>query len=233
MVTVHAYIVHKLSSTDRCEQQRRGYSAGRERIMKEELIDRIINEEWKQFDKVNNEGGRAGCQDNWTEFRIMRKSQFDNWNEAMLESYCRDVTEAAQKGWNLLTEKYARMMESTDPAGYARLKDQLPERSPERLKEQDEVVEIQVGWMEALAKKYPKVAGNARSIRSESDSRYNTSYETYLRGELSTYSDETFHLYRDYILDLQKKGENLAMDVIARSANMYGYRDLDEAEKNQ
>ena len=200
--------------------------------MKEELIEKIIALEWKQFDRVNNEGGRASCQDNWPTFHIMRKSQFDNWNEEMLESYYKDVTKAEEEGWNLLTEKYARMMESTDPEGYARLKDQLPARTPERLKSQDQVVEIQVSWMEALAEKYPKVAGNARSIRSSSDSRYSTSYETYLRGELSTYSDETFSLYRDYILDLQSKGENLAMDVIAKSANMYGYKDLTDAEKN-
>ncbi|MBR5337847.1 MAG: DUF4125 family protein [Lachnospiraceae bacterium] len=200
--------------------------------MKDELIEKIIAIEWKQFDRVNNEGGRASCQDNWPTFHIMRKSQFDNWNEEMLESYYRDVTKAEEEGWNLLTEKYARMMESTDPAGYAQLKDRLPSRSPERLKEQDEVVEIQVSWMEAFASKYPKVAGNARSIRKDSDSMYNTSYETYLRGELSTYSDETFRLYRDYIFDLQNRDKNLAMDIIARSANMYGYKGLDEAENS-
>ena len=49
--------------------------------MKEDLIEKIIAEEWKQFDQVNNEGGRASCQDNWPTFHIMRKSQFDNWNE--------------------------------------------------------------------------------------------------------------------------------------------------------
>jgi len=200
--------------------------------MKEDLIEKIIGEEWKQFDRVNNEGGRASCQDNWPTFHIMRKSQFENWNERMLESYYKDVTRAAEEGWNLLTEKYARMMESTDPKGYEALKDKLPYRSPERLSAQEEIVEIQVGWMEALAKKYPKVAAKARSIRKESDSLYNTSYETYLKGELSTYSDETFRLYREYIYELKDKGDNLAMDVIAKSANMYGYDDLSEAEKN-
>ena len=199
--------------------------------MKEDLIEKIIAEEWKQFDQVNNEGGRASCQDNWPTFHIMRKSQFDNWNEKMLESYYADVTAAAREGWNLLTEKYARMMESTDPQGYAALADKLPKRSQERLKDQDQVVEIQVKWMEALAARYPKVAERARSIRSSSDSLYNTSYETYLRGELSTYSDETFRLYKEYIMELKDKGENLAMDAIAKSANMYGYKDLEETEK--
>ncbi len=78
--------------------------------MREDLIEKIIGEEWKQFDRVNNEGGRASCQDNWPTLHIMRKSQFENWNERMLESYYKDVTRAAEEGWNLLTEKYARMM---------------------------------------------------------------------------------------------------------------------------
>ena len=29
----------------------------------------IVAEEWRQFQQVNNEGGRASCQDNFPEFR--------------------------------------------------------------------------------------------------------------------------------------------------------------------
>lgn len=35
-------------------------------------IDDIIKEEWRQFQLVKNEGGRADCQDNWQEFYIMQ-----------------------------------------------------------------------------------------------------------------------------------------------------------------
>ena len=200
--------------------------------MKEDLINSIVEAEWIQFDKVNNQGGRASCQDDRTTFFIMRKSQFEYWTEEMLESYLDDLRFADNTGWNLLTEKYARMMESTDPAGYKELKDRLPKRSPERLARQDEVVELQVGWMEALAAKFPKVAGRARSIRATEDSMYNTSYETYLRGELGTYSDRTFNLYYEYMKDLKTKGDNLALKIIAKSANMYGYEDLEDAEES-
>ncbi|MBQ8904687.1 MAG: DUF4125 family protein, partial [Oscillospiraceae bacterium] len=46
--------------------------------------------------------------------------------------------------------------------------------------------------MEEFAKEFPKIAGTARSIHTEEDNEYNTSYETYLRGELGTYSEHTF-----------------------------------------
>ena len=38
--------------------------------------------------------------------------------------------------------------------------------------------------MEDFAKEYPKLASQARNITSETDSVYDTSYETYLKGEL-------------------------------------------------
>ena len=84
--------------------------------MKTEIIDRIIQLEWKQFDAVQNEGGRASCQDDFKTFEIMRKSQFLVWPAKVLESYEKDVLEAGKKGWNLISEKYARMIEFTNPA---------------------------------------------------------------------------------------------------------------------
>ncbi len=55
---------------------------------KEALVDDIVQMEWERFDKVENVGGqRADCQDNWSTFEIMRKSQFLTWNEELLVSY--------------------------------------------------------------------------------------------------------------------------------------------------
>ena len=96
--------------------------------MKESLINQIVALEWQQFQNVNNEGGRAECQDNRETFEIMRKSQFLAWDQDVLESYLQDLTEAEKKHWNLLTEKYARMMESTVPEQFAEIKDRLPAR---------------------------------------------------------------------------------------------------------
>ena len=43
---------------------------------KDRMIDDIIDIEWNMFDKVNNAGGRAACQDDWWTFYAMRFSQF-------------------------------------------------------------------------------------------------------------------------------------------------------------
>ena len=101
--------------------------------MKEQLIEKIVELEWQQFQKVQNEGGRASCQDNRPTFNIMRTSQFLVWKMEILESYYQDLQDAESKGWNLLTEKYARMMESTAPVQYEQLKERLPKRSERRL----------------------------------------------------------------------------------------------------
>ncbi len=200
-------------------------------MTKEEYIEQIVTLEWKQFDRVKNEGGRADCQNNWNTFSIMRKSQYLTWTEELLASFYHDLAEAEQKGWNLITEKYARMMKSTAPERYAELEKDLPVRSEERIAIQEEIIKIQVGWMEAFAEKYPKMAGNARSIHTDEDTPYNTSYETYLRGELGTYSEETLILYGRFIVSVQQAGKNLAYEIMNQTALLYGYASVEEAEE--
>ena len=161
----------------------------------------------------------------------MRKSQYLTWNEAMLKSYISDFNRANDSGWNLITEKYGRMMETTTPTRYAEIKDSLPE-IPEPKKEIiEEIVKIQVGWMEEFAEKYPKAAQNARSIHTWEDHPFNTSYETYLRGELSTYSDETLDLYGRYVAQLCIEGKNLAEMTMKNTAVLYGYSSLEDLEQ--
>lgn len=194
------------------------------------LVDELVSLEWQAFDKVQNEGGRAECQDDWNTFSIMRKSQYLTWNEEMLRSYISDFHRANDRGWNLITEKYGRMMESTAPSRYQEIKDQFPQ-IPEVKKEIiEEIVKIQVAWMEEFAEKYPKAAGNARSIHSSEDTPFNTSYETYLRGELSTYSDQTLDLYGRFVADLWKENKNLAEMTMGNTAHLYGYTSLDDLE---
>ncbi|MBR4994200.1 MAG: DUF4125 family protein, partial [Lachnospiraceae bacterium] len=77
---------------------------------------------------------------------------------------------------------------------------------------------VQVGMMEEFAKEFPDAAANARSIHTSEDTEYNTSYETYLRGELSTYSDNTLVLYGRFIANLAANGENLAKMIISNTA---------------
>lgn len=201
-----------------------------EKDVKNKLIDKIIDLEWNQFDKVKNEGGRADCQDDFNTFSIMRKSQYLAWTEELLESYCSDLQAAESKGWNLIMEKYARMMASTAPDRYESLKMELPGLSEERMTIQEEIIKIQVAWMEEFAAKYPKMAGNSRSIHTYEDNAYNTSYETYLRGEMGTYSEQTFLLYGRFIAELSIRQRNLAMDIMENTVRLYGYHSLEDAE---
>lgn len=194
------------------------------------LVNEMVSLEWEAFDKVENEGGRADCQDDWNTFSIMRRSQYLTWDEEMIKSYISDFRQANARGWNLITEKYGRMMESTAPAHYAKIKDSLP-KLPEMKKEIiEEIVKIQVDWMEEFAARYPKAAGNARSIHTSEDTPFNTSYETYLRGELSTYSDATLDLYGRFITRLCKENQNLAEITMGNTALLYGYSSLEDLE---
>lgn len=201
-----------------------------EKSDKEKLIEEIISYEWTEFDQTQNEGGRANCQDNFPVFNIMRKSQYLTWNEDMLHEYLWHIDDALSKGRNLIAEKYGRMMESTAPEKYEAIKDNFPVISERRKKITEEIVKIQVDWMEEFSEKYPKMAGNARSIRSLEDNLYNTSYETYLRGELSTYSDELIALYAEFVIGLVKDNKNLAYLTMENTAKLYGYKNIDEAE---
>lgn len=196
-----------------------------------DLVEAIVQLEWKQFDKVQNEGGRAGCQDDYATFSIMRKSQYMTWPQELLSSFYGDLVTAENKGWNLIMEKYARMMKSTTPEKYARLEKELPILNEERIAIQEEIIKIQVGWMEEFAKKYPNMAGNARIIHTSEDTPFHTSYETYLRGEMSTYSETTFILYGRFITGLLKENRNLAYETMEYTAKLYGYETIEKAEQ--
>ncbi|MBR3825696.1 MAG: DUF4125 family protein [Lachnospiraceae bacterium] len=206
------------------------YKAGRVEKTKEELAELIARKEFEAFDKVKNQGGRADCQDDWFTFSIMRKSQYLTWNQTMLLQYAYDFDRELAKGHNLIEEKYGRMMESTAPSEYEKIKDHFPVISQQKKQIIEEIVALQVQWMEEFAAKYPKLAGNARSIHTYEDHLWNTSYETYLRGELSTYSDKMLELYARYIVEYARAGKNVARDIMEESVWMYGYEGLDEAE---
>lgn len=198
---------------------------------REETIKEIVLAEWDFFDKTKNEGGRASCQNNFPVFSVMRKSQYMTWPDDMLQIYLEHLRISKAQGRNLITEKYGRMMESTAPEAYDKIKDAFQALSPERVQIQEAIVGIQVGWMEEFAAKYPKMAGNARSIHTAEDTEYNTSYETYLRGELGTYSDELMEAYGRFIVSLAQEGKNLAYETMENTAHLYGYKDVPEAEE--
>ena len=197
------------------------------KLSDEELVDKIAKVEFEAFDQVKNEGGRAYCQNDWPTFSVMRKSQYLTWDRAMLMQYLYDFQREFKIGHNLITEKYGRMMESTAPEKYEELKVHFPEISAEKKAVIEQIVALQMGMVEELAKAYPKVVANARNLHTYEDNVIDTSYETYLRGEISTYSDKMLQLYAGYVIGCVRDGRNIARMTMENTARLYGYQDLD------
>lgn len=199
-----------------------------------DLVEEVIRREWDQFQRTENEGGRASCQGNWPMFHQMRASQFMTWPEDLLRSYLDDLDEANRVGRNLVTEKYARMMASTAPDEYReRIEPFIPRLSDERVARQERVIAVQVAWARDFRGRYPKLGAAMRVLTTAEDTPEDTSFETYLRGELGTYSDRTMALYEAMVENLQAAGRNLTEQTVGNTVRLGGFADLNEAEAAQ
>ncbi|MBP5624462.1 MAG: DUF4125 family protein, partial [Lachnospiraceae bacterium] len=196
----------------------------------DELADMVTKLEFEAFDKVQNEGGRASCQDDYHTFSIMRKSQYLTWDKDMLMQYLYDFDREFKLGHNLITEKYGRMMESTAPERYAEIKDSFPFVNDEKKAIIEAIIAMQVKRREDFARKYPKLSNRARLIHTSEDTPYETSFETYLRGEMMTYSDKMLELYARYVIAHENNDESITEETMLNSVKLYGYDSLDEAE---
>jgi len=194
-------------------------------------IEEIIKIEWEMFQKVENMGGRASCQDDFETFYIMRFSQYGSWSEKMVECYAKFVENCRLSGRNLLTEKYARMMKYTHPAYYEKnIAPVLPEVPEANKVIIDKIVKAMIRWETDFSKKYPKLAGVSRPVTSEGDATGFTSMETYARGELATYPSALLRLYSDYVDTLTAEGRSLSLLNQQIMVKLYGYDTIEDAE---
>lgn len=202
-----------------------------EEVRRLAVAEEVVAHEWAQFQRVANDGGPADCQGDWPTFHQMRLSQFLTWPLPLLTSYAGDLDAADARGANLLTEKYARMMVSTEPERYAReLAPHLPMLGAVRLARQEAVIAVQLGWARELRAAFPRLGRAMRLLTTSQDTLVETSFETYLRGELSTYSGATFARYEAFVEELVAAGENLTTATLGWTVRLGGYADLDEAE---
>ena len=194
-------------------------------------IERIIDLEWQMFQKVKNIGGRASCQDDFETFYIMRFSQYGSWSDEMVDFYLDFAEDALIQGRNLVSEKYARMMEFTHPEYYRHeIEPFLPSISEYCLSLIDKIADTMVRWETEFSHLYPKLSGAGRPITSEGDASGFTSMETYARGELSTYPVELLRLYSEYIDRLLTEGKSLSLINQQIMVELYGYDTIKEAE---
>ena len=198
----------------------------------EDIIESIIQMEWEFFDKVENEGGRASCQDNWETFSKMRRSQYMAWPEPLIESWKSDLVRANEEGRNPLTEKYGYMMCISDPEGNEETALRLPSVSPEKIDMARRIVDRLIPQNEVFRAKYPRISGRGRPLRtSEEPAAGWTSIETYELGELWTYSQKTLELFEANLDAFEKEGKSYPETVVENGLKLRGFLSLEQAEE--
>lgn len=197
--------------------------------MKEHIIKEILLKEWKMFTSVKNKGGEADCQKNKNTFTIMRSGQFKSLPISILESYFHDLAVAERQNRNLMTEKYARMMKSTAPLEYEEIKDLIGEIDPASQDYIKEIISIFLEWEKEFRFEFPYLSSISRPVFSSEDSFSLTSFETYLKAELATFSPNTLRLYYNYIKKLAQNNINLSKQIQLNIVKQYGYDSLQKA----
>ncbi len=162
----------------------------------------------------------------------MRGIQWEVWPDKALDSYLSDLENAISEGRNLLTEKYAYMMESTLPEEYDKIKERLPALSSQKLDLIEDILQIHITWKEDLIRDYPYLSQRGRPLYTSQDTPNSTSIETYMRGELKTYSLKTLKLYYNHVLEEKSKDINEAKIVLENTVKNSGYKTLEEANEN-
>ncbi len=199
----------------------------------QETMRGILDIEWEMFHSVQGIDGPAACQQDRKTFEIMRSSQLQAWNQEIAESYLDDLQKAEAAGRNLMTDKYARMMEYSSPCEFRRIAPDVPLLDAEAAAIIERLSELSVRWMEELAENYPHVGAQGRPIRNSGDSAHTPSFETYNRGELGTYSVRTLQLLEDHYLQLEADGQSAAQIILQSTVERLGYASLDDAEAVQ
>ena len=199
---------------------------------RQQLIDNILELEWKMFTNAPSADGRAACQDDKATFLIMRKAQADIWSTDTLASYLYDLEEASQIGINLMTIKYAHMMKITFPDEYENIKSKLPPVSPGALELAREIMKYHSKWAKEASGKYPHLFSMGRPVNStDSDGSNFAAIDNYLYSELLTYSEATLKHCLEDTLKAESEGKNLSVEILKNTAKSYKFDSLEEIEE--
>ncbi|MCD8018622.1 MAG: DUF4125 family protein [Clostridiales bacterium] len=188
----------------------------------------IVKNEWDMFQKVRGINGRAPCQDEQETFIIMRISQFESMPVDVITSYLNDLETAKSCGRNLVMEKYAYMMEKTDPEYFVSIKEVLPRVTSWTRTLAAQITAQYMIWEKEVGLRYPNVRKHGRAASGMSLDG-TTSMENYLCCELMTYSEMTLMLLLAHIKAEPER--NLYLISMEKMARAYGYASLEEAEK--
>ena len=127
-------------------------------------------------------------------------------------------------------------MASTAPEDFTKnIEPYIPRPSEERVARQEQVIAQQVAWAKDFRERYPKLGEAMRVLTTTEDTPSATSFETYLRGELGTYSERTFQLYEVMISERAAASpqRNITEETLLHTVQLGGFDTLDEAEAAQ
>lgn len=199
---------------------------------REIIINYILELEWEMFTNASSVGGRAACQDDRKTFMIMRRAQASIWSNNTLSSYYYDLEEAAQKKINLMTIKYAYMMEKTFPDEYEKIKDKLPAVTDSSVKLAREIMKYHSKWAREASSRYPGLFSMGRPVSSGSSNElYYASIDNYLYSELLTYSEATLRLCLEDTVKAEAEGLNLSIEILKNTAKSYNFDSIEAIEE--
>lgn len=163
-----------------------------------DILEKILAAELDSFRSVPTCGPNQ-CLEHPQAFKLHRKAQFSIFSTLTLQSYLEDLKRARKHNQNLMTYKYARM------------DNLIPRANDSRLVAK--VAGIMIAWQLQLEAKYPQIMKRARPVISEKGNSYETSFETYLKAELETYSEQTLDLLYQDLSKLKAEGKNGSEEV--------------------
>lgn len=176
--------------------------------MKDDLIISIIQQEWPLFTSTQNVDHRSPCQDQITNFIVSRHAYWSMYSTPVLQSYLHDLEVARMKGYNLVTFKYGYMMEATHPEEFLAIKDKLPSISNTKLSLVTAIMALYMKWELEIQSKMPGYDTHHRPIQAKDNSSTHTSVETYMTGELQSYSENTLECILAHFLQCCKNSLN-------------------------
>lgn len=194
---------------------------------KDLLIQQLIDLEWQFFTQVQGLNGRAVCQENPQTFALMRRAQHQIFSEKTLDALMNDLLDAAEAGRNPMTEKYARMMEQSDPAYFAReLAAECPPLSAEKTAAIQALRQV---FADAQASFSEKELARQVQGRVAVSGAGEVSGLDYLMGEMATWSLDTLNAAHEDIRGWLAAGRNPVEVIVAYTVEAYQVKAQEEA----
>lgn len=183
---------------------------------KREITEQILEVELAMFISVPT-AHRYSCQEDPESFKLHRRAQFAAWSIPTLESYLMDLLRARDTDCNLVALKYALMDDLVPRENFSPCINLI--------------IDLALTGQRRFVADFPCLMRGGRPLSKEEDVPGLTSFETYLRGELETYSESTLELLYGDMLALQASGTSLSEATYRNLAAHLGFDSLESLEE--